>query len=337
MMAGLLFRVTGFRAAALRTLAALATGLSCVAAFAQPAGYPAKPVRFIAPFAAGGATDILTRLVAAHLSQELGSNFIVENRAGAGGNIGMEAIARAAPDGYTLGIGGGATMAVNPTLYSSLTYDTSKDFAPVHMLVRAPHVLIISKALAASSLSELIAYMKANPGKASFGSPGTGTTAHLYGELFKKVAGVDMTHIPYKGGNQVRQALAAGTLQLAFSTLVEAQSQVQSGAVKGVAIVGTRRAPGLPSMPTFAELGMQRFDSENWFGVIAPARVPREIITLLNSRVAAMLARPDFKARLDPLGLVPASAQSPEEFAKFIAADAKKWGAIVRELGVKVE
>jgi tripartite-type tricarboxylate transporter receptor subunit TctC len=324
---------------ALRSLAALAmAGLVCAAAFAQTAsGYPSKPVRFIAPFAAGGATDVLTRLVAAQLSQELGRSFIVENRAGAGGNIGMEALAKAAPDGYTLGIGAGATMSVNPSLYPSLPYDTTRDFMPVHVLVRVPHVLVINNAVPANNLTELIAHMKANPGKMSFGSPGTGTTGHLYGELFKKTAGVDMTHIPYKGGNQVRQELISGTLQLMFSTLVDAQAQVNAGKLKAMAVIAPRRAPGLANVPTFAELGMQRFDSENWFGVIAPARVPRDIIQFLNTRIAAMLALPEFRARLAPLGLTPAGAQSPEEFAQFIAADAKKWGSIVRELGVKVE
>jgi tripartite-type tricarboxylate transporter receptor subunit TctC len=321
----------------IRSVAALALCLCHAAANAQTADYPAKPVRFIAPFAAGGATDVLTRLVAAELSQELGKTFIVENRAGAGGSIGMEAIARSAPDGYTLGIGAGATMSINPALRPTLPYDTVKDFAPVHVLVRVPHVLLVHPSVPASSVSELIAYMKANPGKLSFGSPGTGTTGHLLGELFKKTAGVEMTHVPYKGGNQVRQALITGTLQLMFSTLVEAQTHVKTGKLNGLAVIASGRVPGLPSVPTFSELGMQRFDSENWFGVIAPARVPRDIILFLNRRIAALLARPDFRARLAPTGMQPAPAHTPQDFAEFIAADAKKWAAIVRELGVRVE
>lgn len=320
----------------IRTLGAAALACLCSAALAQSApSYPLKPIRFIAPFAAGGATDVLTRLVAGELSQELKQPVIVENRAGAGGNIGMEAIAKGAPDGYTLGIGAGATMAINPALHAALPYDTSKDFAPVHILVRVPHVLLLSKAMPPSTMNELLAYLKTNPGKVSFGSPGTGTTAHLYGELFKRQMTVDMVHVPYKGGNQVRQDLLAGNLQLAFSTLVEAQTLVRNGSLKGVAIIAQKRVPGLPALPTFAELGIPRFDSENWFGVIAPARTPREIVTLLNGRIAAILAKPEFKTRLAPTGLEPAQAQSPEEFARFIAGDAKKWALIVKELGVK--
>ena len=234
--------------------------------------------------------------------------------------------------GDYLGIGAGATMAVNPALYKSLPFDTTKDFAPVQILVRAPHVLAINKDLPASSMAELIAYAKANPGKLSLGS---GTTSHLYGELFKKTAGVDMTHVPYKGGNQMRTDLIAGTLQLAFTTLVDAQKLVQSGQLKGIAVIAHGRVPGLPDLPTFAELGIPRFDSENWFGVIAPGDVPRDIVRFLNARIATIQARQDFRKRIAPTGLEPAPALSPEELGQFIAADAKKWAAIVKELGVK--
>lgn len=328
--------LTPVRSVAMRSLAALAIGLAPAAAPAQTAtGYPAKPLRLIVPFAAGGATDILARLAAAQLSQDLGRNVVVENRAGAGGNIGMEALARAAPDGYTIGIGAGATMAVNPNLYSSLPFDAARDFAPVHMLATVPHVLIINNAIPANDLRELIAHMKANPGKFSYGSPGSGTTGNLYGELFKKTAGVEMTHIPYKGGNQVRRELMAGTLQLTISTLVDAQAQIHSGAVRAIAVVSPRRASGLPSVPTFAELGMTGFDSNNWFGVVAPALVPREIVLVLNARIAAALASPEFRARLAPTGFEAAPAQTPEEFARFIASDREKWRRVVRELGAR--
>jgi tripartite-type tricarboxylate transporter receptor subunit TctC len=301
---------------------------------AQPS-YPVKPVRIVAPFAAGGATDVLTRLVAAELQQELKQSFIVENRAGGGGNIGMEAIARATPDGYTLGIGAGATMSINPSLHKTLPYDVTRDFAPVQMLVRVPHVFAVNRDLPPNTMTELIAYAKANPGKLSFGSPGNGTTSHLYGELLKKTAGIEMTHVPYKGGNQVRADLIAGVLQASFTTLVDAQKLVQSGQLKGMAVVAQRRVPGLPNLPTFVEIGLTRFDSENWFGVITTAGVPRDLVSFLNRRIAEIQARPDYKARLAPTGLEPAQPQSPEEFGQFIAADAKKWGAIVRELGVQ--
>jgi tripartite-type tricarboxylate transporter receptor subunit TctC len=304
------------------------------AAFAQ-SGYPSKPVRLIAPFAAGGATDVLTRLVAAELQAELKQPFIVENRAGAGGHIGMEAIAKAPGDGYTLGIGAGATMSINPALNPSKAYDITKDFAPVQILVRVPHVLLLNKDLPPNNVKELLAYMKANPGKVSFGSPGTGTTAHLYGELFKKLMSVDMVHVPYKGGNQVRQDLMSGNLQLAFSTLVEAQSLVQNGSVKGIAVIAQRRVPGLPNLATFTELGIPRFDSENWFGIIGPDNVPRDIVQMLNKRIASIQAKQDYRARLAPTGLEPAQPMTPEEFGSFIAADAKKWAATVKELGVK--
>ena len=304
-------------------------------AFAQT--YPSKPVRLIAPFAAGGATDVLTRLVAAELQNELKQPFIVENRAGAGGNIGMEAIAKAAGDGYTLGIGAGATMAINPALNPAKTYDTVKDFAAVQMLVRVPHVLLLNKNLPPNSVKEVVTYMKANPGKVSYGSPGLGTTAHLLGELFKKQMGVDMVHVPYKGGNQARQDLIAGNLHLIFSTLVEAQTLVQNNQVKGLAIISQGRVPGLPNLPTFTELGIPRFDSENWFGIIGPDEMPRDIVLMLNKRIGAIQAKPEYRARLAPTGLEPAQPMSPEQFRAFIAVDAKKWAAIVKELGVKPE
>jgi tripartite-type tricarboxylate transporter receptor subunit TctC len=297
--------------------------------------YPSKPVRLIAPFAAGGATDVLTRLVSAELQNELKQPFIVDNRAGAGGVIGMEAIAKAPGDGYTLGIGAGATMAIGPAIKPPATYDTVRDFAAVQILVRIPHVLIVNKDLPPNSVKEAVAYMKANPGKVSFGSPGSGTTAHVLGELFKKQMGVDMVHVPYKGGNQARQDLMAGILQLTFSTLVEAQTLVQNNQVKGLAIIAQRRVPGLPNLPTFTELGIPRFDSENWFGIIGPDDMPRDILLALNKRIGAIQAKPDYRARLAPTGLEPAQPMSPEEFRSFIATDAKKWAAIVKELGVK--
>lgn len=315
--------------------AALALGVVS-SSFAQaPAGYPSKPVRLIAPFAAGGATDVLTRLIAAELQQDLKQPFVVENRAGAGGNIGMESIARAAPDGYTLGIGAGATLSINPALYKSLPFDAVRDFAPVQVLVRVQHVLAVNKDLPPGNMAELIAYAKANPGKLSFGSPGTGTTSHLYGELFKKTIGADMTHVPYKGGNQVRADLISGVLQLSFSTLVDSKQLIQSGQLKGIATVAQRRVSGLPNLPTFVELGLTRFDSENWFGIITGAGVPRDIVQFLNRRIADIQARPEYRARLAPTGLDPAQPQTPDEFAQFIAADAKKWDAIVKELGVQ--
>ena len=321
--------------ATLASGAALVVGTIGTVAAQTTASYPSKPVRLIAPFAAGGATDVLTRLVAAELQQELRQPFVVENRAGAGGNIGMEAIARAAPDGYTLGIGSGATLSINPALYISPPFDTARDFAPVQVLVRVQHVLAVNRDLPASNMAELIAHAKANPGKLSFGSPGSGTTSHLFGELFKKTIGTDMTHVPYKGGNQVRADLIGGVLQLSFSTLVDSKQLIQSGQLKGIAVIAQRRVSGLPNLPTFVELGLTRFDSENWFGVVTGAGVPRDIVLFLNKRVADVQARPEYRARLAPTGLEPAQPQSPEEFAQFIAADAKKWSAIVKELGVQ--
>lgn len=332
-----MLRLDRLPAPARRPLAALAIALlACAAASAQPV-YPARSVRFIVPSLAGGAADILARLLAAELSQDLGRPFVVENRAGAAGNIGMEAIARAVPDGHTIGLGTGNMMAINPALYATLAFDVVRDFAPVHLLATVPNVLIVNNSLPAKDLRELIAYMKSRPGEFSYGSPGAGNTAHLYGELFRRSAGVEMTHVPYKGGNQVRQALLAGTLQLTFSTLVEAQALIQTGKVRGIAIASSQRAPGLPAVPTFGELGMQGFDSETWMGVIAPAGVPREAIAILNARIAAVLARPGFTARLAPIGMKAAPAQSPEEFARFIVSEMRKWGQLVRDSGARAD
>lgn len=319
-------------------LAALALALQCAWVSAQTTSdFPSRPMRFIAPFAAGGATDIVTRLVAAELARDLGKPVVVENRAGAGGNIGMEALAKAAPDGYTFGVGAGATLAVNPNLYASLPFDTARDFVPVHPLVLVPHALIINRDIPAQNLKDLVARMKANPGKFSFGSPGTGTTGHLYGELFKRAMGVEMTHIPFKGGNQVRQEIIAGRLELSVSTLVDALTQIQTGSVRGLAVVAGRRVSAVPDIPTFAELGVPGFDSENFFGLITPAGVPREIILLLNARVATMVSRAEFRARLTPIGLEAPKTQTPEEFAQFILAHRQKWGRIVRELNLRAD
>lgn len=315
--------------------AALALAATCAPASAQaPAGYPSKPVRIISPYGAG-LTDSLARLVAAELARELKQPFVVENRTGAGGNIGMEAIARSAPDGYTLGIAGVGALSINPALHKSLPYNADKDFAPVHMLVRVSHMLAIHKDVPASSLGEFIAYAKAHPGKLSFGSTGLGTTGHLYGELFKKTVGVDMTHVPYKGGNHMRQDLVGGTVQLSFTPVGEAQKLTQAGALKGMATIAPRRVASLPNLPTFAELGIPRFDSQTWFGVVAPAVVPRDIVVHLNRRIAGLLARPDFRNRLATTGLEPEPPMTPEEFAAFIADSTKKWRAIVRELGMQ--
>ncbi len=274
-----------------------AWGLPLFAAAQAPA-YPTKPIRLVVPFPPGGATDILAREVAKHLTEAWGQSVVVDNRPGAGGNIGSELVAKAAPDGYTLEMGTVGTHAINASLYSKMPYDHVKDFVPVILVAGVPNVLEVNPSVPVNSVQELIAYAKANPGKLNFASSGAGTSIHLSGELFKVMAGVQMTHVPYKGSAPALQDLLGGQVQLMFDNLPPSLPQIKAGKLRALAVTSTTRAPALPDVPTVAEAGLPGFEASSWFGVLAPAGTPPAIVAKLNAEIAKWLTSPEAKEKL---------------------------------------
>ena len=317
------------RIAMVGMLATLASG-----AWAQ--SYPTKPIRLVVPFPPGGATDILARAVAVKLTDTWGQPVVVDNRPGAGGNIGSELVAKAAPDGYTLEMGTVGTHAINASLYAKMPYDHVKDFAPVILVAGVPNVLVVNPSLPVNSVQELIAYAKANPGKLNFASSGSGTSIHLSGELFKVMAGVQMTHIPYKGSAPALQDLIGGQVQLMFDNLPPSLPQIKAGKLRALAVTSATRSPALPDTPTIAESGLPGYEASSWFGVLAPAGTPPAIIAKLNAEIGAWLATPEAKEKMLALG-ANAAGGTPEDFAKHIAAETAKWQKVVKESGAKVD
>ncbi len=310
--------------------------LALSAALASAQSYPTKPIRIVVPFPPGGATDILARDVAQKLTEAWGQQVIVDNRPGAGGNIGSELVAKSAPDGYTLEMGTVGTHAINASLYAKMPYDHVKDFVPVILVAGVPNVLVVNPAVPVNSVAELIAYAKANPGKLNFASSGSGTSIHLSGELFKVMAGVQMTHIPYKGSAPALQDLLGGQVQLMFDNLPPSLPQIKAGKLRALAVTTATRAPALPDVPTIAEAGLPGFESSSWFGLLAPAGTPPAIVVKLNAEVAKWLATPDAKERLAKQG-ANAVGGSPEDFEKHIAAETVKWAKVVKDSGARVD
>jgi tripartite-type tricarboxylate transporter receptor subunit TctC len=323
----------------LRALAALGAGAALALASvagAQAPAYPTKPIRLVVPFPPGGATDILARAVAQKLTEAWGQQVLVDNRPGAGGNIGSELVAKAAPDGYTLEMGTVGTHAINASLYAKMPYDHVKDFVPVILVAGVPNVLVVHPSVPVNSVAELIAYAKANPGKLNFASSGSGTSIHLSGELFKVMAGVQMTHVPYKGSAPAMQDLLGGQVQLMFDNLPPALPQIKGGKLRALAVTSVTRAPALPDTPTVAEAGLPGFEASSWFGVLAPAGTPPAIVAKLNAEIAKWLATPEAKEKMLALG-ANAVGGPPEDFAKHIAAETTKWAKVVKESGAKVD
>jgi tripartite-type tricarboxylate transporter receptor subunit TctC len=323
-----------------RVLALLAMLVAAVAApftFAQgAANYPAKPVRLVVPFPAGGTTDILARAVAQKLSEAWGRQMIVDNRPGAGGNIGSDLVAKSAPDGYTLLMGTVGTHAINPSLYKNMPYDHVKDFAPVILVAGVPNVLVVNPSLPVHSVPELIAYAKANPGKLNFASSGNGTSIHLSGELFKAMTGVEMTHVPYKGSAPALTDLIGGQVQLMFDNLPSSLPFIKAGKLRALAVTSGARAAALPDLPTLAESGLPGFEASSWFGVLAPAGTPRDIVAKLNGAIAGWLASPEAKEKLLAQGAI-AAGGTPEDFARHIGAETSKWAKVVKASGAHID
>ena len=302
--------------------------------FAQ--AYPSKPVRLIVPFPVGGIADIYSRIVAARLTEVWGQPVVVENRTGAGGNIGADLVAKAPPDGYTIGIGSIGTHAVNVTLFSRMPYDAVNDFAPIAHLLEAEGLLVVHPSVPATSVPELIAYARANPGKLSFASAGMGTTSHLAGELFKSMARVDMNHIPYKGNTPAITDLLAGQTSLLFATMPTVLPHAKAGKLRPLATIGAERSPAAPELPTVAEAALPGFAVTNWVGFFAPAKTPPEIVQRWNAETHKVMQTPEMQARLLNEGarFIP---MMPDQFAAFVKSEIGKWAPVVKASGARVD
>jgi tripartite-type tricarboxylate transporter receptor subunit TctC len=306
-------------------------------AFDAPAqGYPAKPIHFIVPYPAGGPLDTVARLLGAKLSESTKQPVVVDNKPGAGGNIGADFVAKSPPDGYTILMGAVATHAINPTLYASIPYDPVRDFIPVTQVASTPNVLVVNPSVPASNVREFIAYAKANPGKLNFGSGSTGSAGHLAGELFDTLAGVKMVHVPYKGAGPAMQDLVAGQIQLMFDNLASSLGQIKAGRVKALAVTTAQRTTLAPDLPTIAESGLPRFDISTWFGIFLPAKTPQAIVEKLHAEFTRALASTDVREKMLQLGAEPVGSR-PEEFAAFIKSEADKYAKLVKASGAKVD
>ena len=308
-------------------------------ALALPAGaqdYPAKPIRFVVPYPAGGPLDTVARLLGQKVGEALGQPVVVDNKPGAGGNIGADIVAKSPPDGYTILMGAVATHAINPTLYASIPYDPVRDFTPITQVASTPNVLVVNPAVPANDVRSFIAYAKAHPGKLNFGSGSTGSAGHLAGELFNAQAGVKMTHVPYKGAAPAMQDLLGGRIDLMFDNLASSMAQVKAGKVRALAVTTAKRSSLAPQLPTIAESGLPDFDISTWFGVFAPAGVPRPVVERLHAELTRALAAPDVRERMLALGAEPVGDR-PEEFAAYIGREAEKYARVIRASGAKVD
>ena len=305
--------------------------------------WPTKPVRIVVPFAPGGTTDILARATAAELTKAFGQPFVVDNRAGAGGNIGTEVVAKAAPDGYTLLMGTVGTHGINKALYDKLAFDPVKDFAPITLVAGVPNVMVMNadkaRALGISNVQQFIAYAKANPGKLNMASSGNGTSIHMAGELFKTMTGSYMVHFPYRGSGPALMDMVGGNMDVMFDNLPSAMQQIKAGKLIALAVTSAERSAALPDVPTVEQAGgpaLKGFEASSWFGLLAPAGTPPEIVNAIQREVAKAITSPAVKEKLLAQGAIP-SGNTPQEFAKLIDSELKKWAPVVKASGAKVD
>ena len=310
-------------------------GCAAVSRIARAESYPSRPVRLIVPFGSAGATDIVARLIGQYLSERLGQTFIIENRPGAGGNLGIETVVRSSPDGYTLVLAG-APSAISASLYDNLNFNFIRDITPVAAIVRFPNVMVVNPSVPAKSLPEFIAYAKANPGKLNMASPGSGSTPHVTGELFKMMTGVDMVHVPYRGGvAAVMTDMLSGRVHVYFGTTASSIEYIRVGKLRALAVTTAMRSETLPDIPTVAEF-VPGYEASAWFGIGAPRNTPAEIVDKLNTEINASLGDPKLKARLMDLGGI-ALTGSPADFTRLIAEETVKWAKVVKFSGAKAE
>ena len=330
------------RRAALRSVAwsvgalALLAGAITAPLPAQAQGaFPTRPITLVVPFPAGGSTDLVARLIAARMTTELGQQIVVENRGGAGGNIGSAAVAKAAPDGYTILMGTVATHALNPALYKKMPYDAVKDFAPISLLALIPNVLVVTPNFPAKNVQELIDLIKSKPGEYSYASSGNGTPLHLSGELFKTMAGVDMIHVPYKGAGPALVDVMAGHIPIMFDNLPPSLEQIRAGKLRGLAVTTKERSPAIPELPTIAET-LPGYETYSWNAFFAPAGTPKEAIDTLNAASLKALADPSVSARLTDLSATVVGS-TPEELAAHVTSELAKWAPVVRDSGASLD
>jgi tripartite-type tricarboxylate transporter receptor subunit TctC len=319
-----------------RLVPVLAAALAVAAgtAFGQ-ADYPTKPVRFVVPFAPGGTTDILARIMADHFQQAFKQPFLVDNRAGAGGNIGAAETAKATPDGYTIMMGTPGTQAINQFLYTKMPYDTERGFAPVVYVARVPNVLVVHPSLGVKSLQELIDRARAKPGSINFATPGNGTTGHLSTELLKSMTKIDLVHVPYKGSGPALQDLLAGQVQMTIDNLPSAIAHIKAGKLVALGVTTAAPVPALPGVPTIASI-VPGYEASSWFVIVAPAKTPATLIDKLNAEANRILKTPQVRERFEQLGAEPIGG-TPQDLAKHIAAETAKWKEVVRASGAKLD
>ncbi len=317
------------------TLVFVAADASAQGAKAPAGAYPTKPIRLIVPLTAGGPTDILARLIAQPLSVSLGQQVVIDNRPGAGGNIGAEMAARAPADGYTLFMGTSGPLSINVTLYSKLAFDPLRDFAPVILAASAPFVIVANPSLPANNVKELIALAKAKPGQLNYGSV-PGSASHLATELFKSMAGVEIVHVPYKGAAPATTDTIAGQIQLSFASTPGSMPQVKAGKLKALAVTSPKRIAALPDVPTVAEAGLAGYAASVWYGIVAPARTPREVIVKLNTEIAKILSDRAQRERIAASDFEP-TASTPEEFREFIQRETVKWAKVIKASGARAD
>ena len=319
-----------------RASLAVASALLCLCALPAAAQYPNKPIKLVVPFIAGSAPDVLARNVSERLGAKLGQPIVIENRGGAGGNVGAEYAAKQPADGYTLMLATSSHL-VNPSLYGKVGYDPVKDFAPVALLIRMPSLLIVPNDSPAKNVTELIALARAKPGQLNYGSGGNGSQAHLAGAMFKTVAGIDVVHVPYKGAPEIVASMLSGQTHLAFPTFSTALPQVRAGKLRALGVTSPKRNPQLPDVPTLLEAMPNGFDLEAWFGIWAPAGTPPDLVRKLNADVGAVLADPEFRGKLASDGSEVVTGGTPDEFAGYVKSETAKWAKVVKDSGARIE
>lgn len=317
-----------------RGLAAACLVLVAGAAFAQ--NYPTKPIRVIVPFPAGGGTDIIAREVTNKMATTLGWSFVIENKPGSGGNLGVDAVAKAAPDGYTIALGQSSNLAINPSLFSKMPYDSVKDLAPIGLVASSPMVMVVGADSPFKTLADVVAASKAKPGSLNFATSGNGTVAHLSGEVFQKAAGIKFTHVPYKGAAQATTDLIGGQVQLSMSSVPTLIGHIRSGKMRPIAVTSLTRVDDIPQVPTIAESGYKGFETITWFGFVAPAHTPKDIVSKLNAEINKALQSPDVKKKLSDQG-ADILGGSPEKFSALIKHDIAYWAPVIKESGAKLD
>jgi tripartite-type tricarboxylate transporter receptor subunit TctC len=325
---------TSFIGRVARLLAACVIVLGAAGATAQP--YPAKPIHLIVPFPPGGSTDIFARTIAHKLSESLKQQVLVDNRAGAGGAIGAEVVAKSPPDGYTLLMGHIGTLAVNPALYPKLPYDPVRSFAPVSLVASVANALVVHPSVPASNVSELLAYARANPGKLNYGSGGSGSAAHIAFEYFKQQTKIDIVHVPYKGTAPSVTDLIGGQIAMTMTGAPPLLQFVRSGKLKALGVSSLKRIEALPNVPTIAESGVKDFDATQWYGIVAPAGTPREIVLKLNTEIRAILQTKEMRERMLAEGAI-AIPTTPEEFGNHIKSEIARWGTVIKSADIKAD